>query len=722
MVSRRIYYRFKPYLPWALRMAVRRLVAQMQRRLYADTWPIDQTAGTVPPGWPGWRDGKKFALVLTHDVEGEFGLAKTNQLMELESQLGFRSSFNFIPQGEYRVTPELRAELSAKGFEVGVHDLRHDGKLYWRREEFPENARAINGYLKEWGARGFRSGFMLHDRECLNGLDIEYDASTFDTDPFEPQPEGVHTIFPFWVSRPNGGGYVELPYTLAQDSTMFLVLREKNSDIWKRKLDWIVQRGGMALVNVHPDYVSFDQNKKTPAEFSAEIYREFLQYVAKTYGGQYWNALPREVASWYRESCLPKASTSAAGRAAAVAATEKPLTRKRAAVVLYSYYANDPRPRRESEALGQAGMEVDVICLRQNSDEPRHEVLNGINIYRIPLKRRRSGKLTYAFQYFSFLTSAFLLLSWWRLRRRYHLVHVHNMPDFLVFSALLPKLLGARVILDLHDPMPELLVTIFGLGEKSFGVRFLKFFEKLSIRFADHVLTVNQACKDIFSARSCPPEKIQVLMNVPDERVFKYRSCLDYPERDPAKPFVVMYHGSIVERNGLDIAVEAVRLLRAKVPSAELWIYGASTPFLEKVMANVAKTGLQNGVRHLGQKSQAEIVQAIHCCDVGVIPNRNNAFTEINTPTRIFEYLSVGKPVISPRAKGITDYFGPDDMIYFELGEAADLARQLEFIYCQPVAARAITERGQAVYLRESWSRARGKFISRVAELLGVQA
>ncbi len=226
------------------------------------------------------------------------------------------------------------------------------------------------------------------------------------------------------------------------------------------------------------------------------------------------------------------------------------------------------------------------------------------------------------------------------------------MPDFLVFSALLPKLLGARVILDLHDPMPELLVTIFGLDEKSLGVRLLKFLEKNSIGFADQVLTVNLACKEIFSGRSCPPEKIQVLMNVPDERVFQYHNCLDYPERDPARPFVVMFHGSIVERNGLDIAVDALRVLRRSVPNAELWVYGAATPFLHKVMDPASLNGLSSAVRYLGPKSQKGIVAAIHTCDVGVIPNRNNAFTEINTPTRIFEYLSLGKPVVSPRVQG----------------------------------------------------------------------
>jgi glycosyltransferase involved in cell wall biosynthesis len=722
MWSSRLYYRFKPYLPWRLRMGVRRVLARVQRRRSALTWPINELAGRLPAGWPGWPDGKKFALVLTHDVEGANGLAKCSQLMRLEQQLDFHSSFNFIPEGKYQVSAELRNALAQNGFEVGVHDLRHDGKLYWRRADFPENARSINGYLKEWRASGFRSGFMLHNRECLDGLDIEYDASTFDTDPFEPQPEGVNTIFPFWVPRPGGGGYVELPYTLPQDSTMFLVLRETSPEIWKRKLDWIVQRGGMALLNVHPDYLALGGKKTEAAEYPAEMYEQFLQYIKETYAGQYWNALPREVAGWYRKTCVetvPRPDHFVARvETNAEIVRKNSLRGKRAAVVLYSYYATDPRPRRETEALQLAGMDVDVICLRQDSRESGLEVLNGVRIHRIPLKRRRAGRLTYAFQYFSFLMSSFLLLSWWRLGRRYHLVHVHNMPDFLVFSALLPKLLGARVILDLHDPMPELLVTIFGLKENSAGVRLLKFSEKWSVRFADHVLTVNQACKEIFSARSCAAEKIQVLMNVPDERVFKYRSCLDYPERDPAKPFVVMFHGSIVERNGLDIAVEALRLLRPKVPKAELWVYGTTTPFLHKVMDSVGQNGLRDAVRYLGPKSLDEIVTAIRLCDVGVIPNRNNAFTEINTPTRIFEYLSLGKPVVSPRAKGVTDYFGPDDMIYFELGDAADLARQLEFVHRQPAQARAVTQRGQTVYHRECWSHAREKFIGRVGEML----
>src|ERR1017187_7038142 len=201
MPAKRLYYHLKPYLPWRLRMRLRRLLARRQRKKYQDVWPINEAAGNTPAGWPGWPEGKKFAFVLTHDVEGPAGLAKCRQLMALEQKLGFRSSFNFIPEGDYAVSRELREELVQNGFEVGVHDLHHDGKLYESRQVFDENARWINHYIQEWGASGFRGGFMLRQLDWIHDLNIQYDASTFDTDPFEPQPNGAGTIFPFWISR-----------------------------------------------------------------------------------------------------------------------------------------------------------------------------------------------------------------------------------------------------------------------------------------------------------------------------------------------------------------------------------------------------------------------------------------------------------------------------------------------------------------------------------------
>lgn len=198
MLRTRLYYRLKPLLPRAMRMGVRRWFAERKRKRVSDVWPILPGSEKPPAGWQGWPDGKQFAFVLTHDVEGPDGLAKVRPLAELEMKLGFRSCFNFIPEGSYTVPLALRAWLTDNGFEVGVHDLHHDGLLFSSRASFLKRAERINRYLKEWGAVGFRSGFMLNNLEWLHDLDIRYDASTFDTDPFEPQPDGRGTIFPFW--------------------------------------------------------------------------------------------------------------------------------------------------------------------------------------------------------------------------------------------------------------------------------------------------------------------------------------------------------------------------------------------------------------------------------------------------------------------------------------------------------------------------------------------
>jgi hypothetical protein len=295
-VALRIYYHFKPWLPVPVRLTIRRWWARRKHARCGAQWPILASAGAAPEGWTGWPDGQKFVFVLTHDVESQRGLDRVRQLAELEIAHGWRSSFNFIPEGPYRVSPELRQWLIERGFEVGVHDHRHDGKLYKSRAHFVASARRINHFLKEWDAAGFRSGFMFHNLEWIKDLNIQYDLSTFDTDPFEPQPDGVKTIFPFWVPGHNGDGYMELPYTLVQDSTLFVMLQQKTSDIWKRKLEWIAAQGGMALVNVHPDYVVFGDREPHPDEFAVAHYLEFLNWVRDAYGNSYWHALPRDVA------------------------------------------------------------------------------------------------------------------------------------------------------------------------------------------------------------------------------------------------------------------------------------------------------------------------------------------------------------------------------------------------------------------------------------------
>jgi hypothetical protein len=270
---------------------------------YSNVWPIDENGVREPVGWRGWPDGKRFALVLTHDVDTSEGQSKCRDLMKLDAGLGFRSSFNFVPL-RYQVSPDLLGTLRTQGFEVGVHGLYHDGKYYLSRGIFSKRAARINHFLKEWQAVGYRAPAMYHRLDWFHELEIEYDASTFDTDPFEPHAVGVGTIFPYFVKDPaTQKGFVELPYTLPQDFSLFVLMGKGNIEIWKRKLDWVVERGGMVLINTHPDYMNFGQ-KKSSEEYPASFYEEFLNYVKERYAGQYWHALPRDVARFWKEEYL----------------------------------------------------------------------------------------------------------------------------------------------------------------------------------------------------------------------------------------------------------------------------------------------------------------------------------------------------------------------------------------------------------------------------------
>ncbi len=232
------------------------------------------------------------------------------RLMNLEREMGFRSSFNFVAE-QYTNHVGLFDALRAGGGEIGLHGLRHHENLYRSYDTFAVQVPRINKYLKEWNAAGFRAPCMYHNLEWTHELDIEYDASTFDTDPFEPQPEGVRTIFPFWVPGNNKrGGYIELPYTLPQDFTLFILFQERNIDVWKRKLDWIAENQGMALLITHPDYMAFGEGKCGLEEYPVDYYLELLDYIKSTYDGRYWNALPKEMAGFWKSNMGDKPVTT----------------------------------------------------------------------------------------------------------------------------------------------------------------------------------------------------------------------------------------------------------------------------------------------------------------------------------------------------------------------------------------------------------------------------
>jgi peptidoglycan/xylan/chitin deacetylase (PgdA/CDA1 family) len=289
----------KPLIPRKLQLSLRRKRGRHLLSASHHSWPIDRQSAVKPNEWSGWPENKQFALVLTHDIESAKGIGRVRRIVELERELGFRSSFNFVGD-DYSIPKGLQADLSRNGFEVGVHGLHHDGKMFATKRIFHRHAKGINECLKQWNATGFRAPSMHQNLEWIHDLNIRYDSSTFDTDPFEPQPDAIKTIFPLWVmNQEKNKAYVELPYTLTQDFTLFVILGFKDIGIWMKKLDWIAEQGGMALLITHPDYMSWNGSRPGEEEYPSDRYRDFLDHVRTRYQGRYWNALPREVADYY---------------------------------------------------------------------------------------------------------------------------------------------------------------------------------------------------------------------------------------------------------------------------------------------------------------------------------------------------------------------------------------------------------------------------------------
>jgi glycosyltransferase involved in cell wall biosynthesis len=740
MFRNRIYYSLKPLLPWSVRMGVRRWFAQRKRKRVEEAWPVQPGSEKPPEGWPGWPDGKQFAFVLTHDVEGPVGLQRVKQLAELEMSLGFRSCFNFIPEGTYCVTAELRDWLTNRGFEVGVHDLKHDGRLYRSRHEFNENARQINRYLKDWGAVGFRSGFMLNNLDWLHELDIAYDASTFDTDPFEPQPDGRNTIFPFWVSQKQKAenrnqklpksdgsefepatfnspfseqrnssesqlsdfssqrlGYVELPYTLPQDSTLFLLLRETSPAVWIKKLNWVARQGGMALLDVHPDYLDFSEKSTSRREYGAAIYRQFLQHVRETYGNTFWQGLPREVAK-FAASFRP------------VCASRRP---KRICMVTHSFYLSDGRVTRYAEALAQRGDHVDVLSLRASPEMPAEEKVAGVNLFRIQDRHGKNEKsqLSYLIPLLRFLVTASIRITRRHRRQRYDVLHIHNVPDFLVFAALVPRVTGAKVILDIHDIVPEFYASKFGQRKHNIAEAALKWIERRSARFASHVIISNHLWFDKFVARTGTNGKCSVFVNHVDNQLFHARPRMRRDDRS-----ILLFPGGLQWHQGLDIALRAFTKVSAAFPRAEFHIYGDGN--MKPALVSLAKElGFNGHVKFFPPVSTREIAEVMANADLGVVPKRADSFGNEAYSTKIMEFMALGVPVVVSSTKIDRFYFNDSVVKFFESGNEAALADAIVGLLQDREARSRMIMAGREYVAGNSWETRKQDYLKLVDDL-----
>lgn len=372
-------------------------------------------------------------------------------------------------------------------------------------------------------------------------------------------------------------------------------------------------------------------------------------------------------------------------------------------MVAYTNYLSDARPRREAETLVRRGDQVDFIALAEKG-RPAFEFVQGVRLFHVRQMKYRGGSgVSYILAYVMFFwTVTFKLLGLF-VKERYDIIYIHTMPDLLVLVGLIPKLFGARIVLNIHDMMPELYMSKFGISEKHPLIRLLAFQEQFSIWFADKVICVHHPHRDVLCQRGAHEGKISVIPNVPDPRILTAGNPSgDYqPEKSQSKSeFRIVYHGTIASRLGLDLAVSAFIKASESCPGARLEIFGDGDA-ADALEAQIAASNMGDRIYFSKKMFRVEsIAQMIQGAAVGIVPNRRDVATNYMLPVKLLEYVYLGIPVIAPRLLAIQYYFGEKQVEYYEPGSVEGLTKCICELYADP-DKRAELARNSGDFVKE---------------------
>lgn len=380
-------------------------------------------------------------------------------------------------------------------------------------------------------------------------------------------------------------------------------------------------------------------------------------------------------------------------------------------MLAYTFYEGDNRVMRYAEALTKRGDQVDVIALRRKG-QPHEELVNGVRIFRIQERAKdEKGKLSYLVRVFTFFIHSCVALTARHIRQRYRLIHVHSVPDFLVFTAWIPRLMGARVILDIHDLLPELYGSKFGQNQRSLSFRLLVAIERFSCSFADHVIIANHLWRDRIASRSVMPDKCSVFMNSPDRSIFQMTG-----NKHTNGKFVMLYPGSLSWHQGLDIAIRAFAKIEDQCPHVEFHIYGegATKPELIRLTHQL---GLERRVLFLEPVPLREISRVIENADLGVVPKRKDSFGDEAFSTKTLEFMSLGVPIIVADTKIDRYYFDDRIVTFFTAGNDEDLARCMVRLIRDPEARRTQAQNAMEFVVRNDWESKKEEYFQLVNTL-----
>jgi glycosyltransferase involved in cell wall biosynthesis len=386
-------------------------------------------------------------------------------------------------------------------------------------------------------------------------------------------------------------------------------------------------------------------------------------------------------------------------------------------MVVHAYYPlRETRVERQAMALLARGFEVDVICLKA-PNETTFEIVDGVQVHRMPVRRHKgSGPIVQFVEYLAFFVLSFIRLTILHRRRGYHVVQVHNLPDFLVFVALVPKLTSAAVILDLHDLMPEFYAERFQRSLNSLPVRLVRWQEWLSCRFADQVITVTELWRQALIERGQPADKITVVMNVADDCIFNPDTAARARDDNDGR-FRLIYHGVMAKRHGLDLALRAITLVRQTAPDIHLTLHGTGEDrqILESLVDELDLQGVVQFSTHF--VTTDELPQLISRADLGIVPYRDGVFTGGILPTKLMEYAALGLPAIAARTAAIEAYFNDTMVEFFEPGDADDLARCIRTLYTNAERLAELAQGSKKFTQRYNWAKIGAEYVALVERL-----
>jgi glycosyltransferase involved in cell wall biosynthesis len=381
-------------------------------------------------------------------------------------------------------------------------------------------------------------------------------------------------------------------------------------------------------------------------------------------------------------------------------------------MVAYTFYETDNRVMRYAETLAKRGDEVDVFALYWNEEGTLTR--NGVRVLRVQQRiPNEKSKFTYLFRISMFFLRAMILLSINHLRRPYKLIHVHSVPDFLVFTAWLPKMMGAKIILDIHDLLPEFYASKFLGTKKSRVFDALLWVEKISCAFADHVILPNHLWMQRLQARSVPVSKCSVIMNYPDPSMFYRRGRT----RDDAR-FVMLYPGTLFEHQGVDVAIRAFAKIKDLVPEADFHIRG-SGPAREGIEAIVKERQLEERVLFLPGKPIWEIGQVMEDADLAVVPKRKDSFGNEAFSTKTLEFMAVGVPLLISDTAVDLYYFNDQMVTFARSGDENDFAEKMINLIRDPAARRRQVRIADEFIKLNSWDVRKAEYLNLVDTLTG---